>query len=337
MTGDAEVLNQDEIDALLKGVNNNEVPVETGTTVEGEVQPYDIATQVRIVRGRMPTLEMINDRFARLLRIGLFNMMRRAPEIAVAPVTVVKFSEYIQTLHVPASLNLVKLQPLRGTGLFMLDARLVFTLVDNFFGGTGRHAKIEGRDFTSTESRIIQMVLRQAFANLQDAWAPVNPLKIEFMNSEMNPRFANIVSPSEVVVVTSFNIDLEGAGGELHVVMPYSMLEPIREILDSGIQSDRTDGNDNWSRALHEEIEDVTVKLVPLLGHTTVTVEELLSLNPGDVVPCTFDGQVTLLAEGLPIVSGTYGVSRGQQAVKVQNCLIRRSPTDSLSATGSAK
>ena len=336
MEAGAEVLDQDEIDALLKGVDNSEVQVETGASVPGEVRPYDMATQVRIVRGRMPTLEMINDRFARLLRIGLFNMIRRSPEISVVPIRVLKFSEYVQTLRVPASLNLVKLAPLRGTGLFVLDARLVFTLVDNFFGGTGRHAKIEGRDFTSTESRIVQMVLRQAFTDLQEAWAPVSPLAVEYLNSEMNPHFANIVSPSEIVVITSFKIELEGGGGELHVTMPYSMIEPIRDLLDSGVQSDRSDGNDSWTQTLSEEIKDVSVELVPFLGQTTLTVGQLLNLKPGDVIPCDFDGHATLLAEGLPFLRGTYGASRGQQAIKVVNHLTRRATARPGEALGSA-
>jgi flagellar motor switch protein FliM len=324
MNASAEVLNQDEIDALLRGVNSNDVPVESGTSVAGEVTSYDMATQVRIVRGRMPTLEMINDRFARLLRIGLFNMIRRTPEISVAPVKVLKFSEYVQTLHVPASLNLVKLQPLRGTALFVLDSRLVFTLVDNFFGGTGRHAKIEGREFTSTENRIIQMVLRQAFLDLQEAWAPINPIQVEYMNSEMNPHFANIVSPSELVVVTSFRAELEGGGGELHITMPYSMIEPIRELLDSGVQSDRSEGNESWTQTLREELEDVTLEIIPQLGSSKLTLRQVLALKAGDIIPCNFDGHATLLAEGVPFLRGTYGTSRGQQSVKIVNRLVKR-------------
>src|SRR5580658_5582523 len=167
----AEVLNQDEIDALLKGVDNGAVETQTDYPADaGEVRPFDLATQTRLVRGRMPTLEMINDRFARLFRIGMFNMLRRTPGIGVAPVKVQKFTEYTQNLHVPSSLNMIKINPLRGTALLTLDATLVFAIVDNFFGGNGRYAKIEGREFTLTEERIIQMVLRQAFADLTDAW-----------------------------------------------------------------------------------------------------------------------------------------------------------------------
>ena len=331
----AEILNQDEIDALLKGVDDGAVDTEAAA-VPGEARNYDLATQTRIVRGRMPTLEMVNERFARLLRISLFNLMRRAPEISVAPVQMVKFSEYVQTLHVPCSLNLLKFPPLRGTGLIMLDSRLVFTVVDSFFGGSGRHAKIEGREFTSTESRIIHMVLRQAFSGLTDAWTPVMPLSIDYVSSEINPQFANIVSPSEVVVVCPFRIEFEGGGGqmhggEFHVTMPYSMIEPIRDMLDAGMQSDRSERDDRWPTTLREEIQEADVELVPVLGHARLTLGRLLDLKPGDVIPCDFDGNVTLYAEGVPLLRGSYGASRGQQAVKVQGRIARRSAAHSTS------
>jgi flagellar motor switch protein FliM len=269
---------------------------------------------------------MINDRFARLFRIGLFNMLRRTPEIAVSPVKVQKFSEYTQNLHVPSSLNLIKVNPLRGTALLTLDATLVFAIVDNFFGGNGRYTKIEGREFTLTEGRIVQMVLRQAFADLSEAWSICSAISIEFLNSEINPHFANIVSPSEIVVVTSFRIDLEGGGGELHVSMPYAMIEPIRDLLDSGIQSDRMEHDENWNRMLREEIEEAEVELVPVLGHSTLSVGRLVDLKPGDVIACDFDGEVTLFAEGVPVLRGGLGVSRGQQAVKVSQRIMRRKP-----------
>ena len=319
----AEILNQDEIDALLKGVDDGAVPTTPPPEIPGEIRPYDIATQVRLVRGRMPTLEMINDRFARQFRIGLFNMIRRTPEISVAPVRIQKFSEYTQNLKVPSSLNLIKLNPLRGTALLVLDAKLVFSIVDNFFGGNGRYAKIEGREFTMTEGRIIQMVLRQAFADVAEAWKIIASINLEYLNSEINPNFANIVSPSEIVVVCAFKIDLEGGGGELHLTMPYSMVEPIRDLLDSGMQSDRMERDDGWTRALREEIEEAEVDIVPVLGRSSLSLGRLVDLKPGDVIPCDFDGNVTLYAEGVPVLRGSYGSSRGQQAVKVTQRILR--------------
>jgi flagellar motor switch protein FliM len=325
MTGQ-DILNQDEIDALLHGVDSGAVKTEP-EPVSGEAKGYDFATQMRIVRGRMPTLEMINERFARLFRISVYNLLRRTPEISVTPIQMCKFGEYIHTLHVPTSLNLVKINPFRGTALAVIDPKLVFAVVDNFFGGNGRFAKIEGREFTATENRIIHMLLKQAFSDLREAWTHVAPIEIEYLNSEINPHFANIVSPTEVVVVTKFHIELDGGGGDLHITMPYAMLEPLRELLDAGVQSDRADHDERWMASLREDSEDAEIELSTLLGRAQIKLGDLLNLKPGDIVPCDFEGKVTLLAEGVPIFRGGFGMSRNQQAVKLDERVRRHKPS----------
>jgi flagellar motor switch protein FliM len=320
-----DVLSQDEIDALLHGVDSGAVSTEAEPE-PGEARPYDFANQVRIVRGRMPTLEMINERFARLFRTSLFNMLRRAPEVAVAPIKMLKFSEYVHGLHVPTSLNLVKVLPLRGTALIVLDPKLVFTVVDNFFGGTGRFAKIEGREFTATETRVIHMLLKHVFADAKEAWSNVARLDIEYLNSEINPHFANIVSPTEIVVVTSFHIELDGGGGDLHITMPYAMIEPLRELLDAGVASDRVEQDERWMQALKEEIEDAEVELSTVLGRGRITMQQLMDMKPGDVIPCDFNGRATVFAEDVPLFRGTFGVSHGQQAVQIEERVARHKP-----------
>jgi flagellar motor switch protein FliM len=317
-----KILDQAEIDALIHGVDTGAVSTEPAPA-PGEARSYDFNTQMRIVRGRMPTLEMINERFARLNRSSLYNLLRRSPEIAVGAVEIKKFSEYVHTLHLPTSLNLVKINPLRGTALVVLDPKLVFAVVDNFFGGTGRHAKIEGREFTATEQRIIHIVLRSVFADLREAWSHVASIELEYLNSEINPHFANIVSPSEIVVVNTFHIELDGAGGNLHITVPYSMIEPLREILDAGVASDRAEKDGRWLTCLREEMEDAEVELTTILGHSSLTLAELLNMKSGDVLPCDFNGKVTLVAEDVPIFRGGLGSSRGRQAVKVQERIRR--------------
>ncbi len=319
---DQSVLSQDEVDALMNGMNSGAVSTEPLPGAE-DVRAYDLGKEARIVRGRMPTLEMINERFARLYRASLYNMLRRTPAISVGTVQTLKFSEYVHRLHVPTSLNMIKVLPLRGTGLIVLSPRFVFSVVDNYFGGKGRYAKIEGRDFTVTESRIIQMLLQQVFADLKEAWSHVLPLEIEYQSSEMNPMFANIVSPTEIVVVTVFTIELDGGTGELHVTMPYAMIEPLREVLVAGVQSDRVDSDERWSVSLREEIEDADVELNTILGHAKISLADLINLKPGDIIPCDFTGKVTVMVEDVPLFRGGYGTSRGQQAVKVEERLGR--------------
>jgi len=320
-----EILAQDEIDALIHGIDNGDVPTEA-PPARDEAREYDFSHNTRIVRGRMPTLEMINERFGRLLRTSIYNLLRRAPVISVGSVQIVKFAEYVRTLHLPTSLNLVKFSPLRGTGLVILDPKLVFALVDLFFGGKGRHAKIEGREFTPIETEIINSLLANAFANIHEAWAHVADLTVEKIGSEMNPHFANIVSPTEIVVVTRFTVELDGTGGDFHITMPYSMIEPLREVLDSGMQSDRVEQDDRWSQTLKHEVGDAPVEVRALLGHSTITLEQLMNMRPGDVLSTDFNGTLTLIAEDIPMFRGTYGLSRGQQAIKIDDLIRRTRP-----------
>ncbi|MCW8886931.1 MAG: flagellar motor switch protein FliM [Motiliproteus sp.] len=318
-----DLLSQDEIDALLHGVDDGDIETEEDVSVDG-AHSYDLTSQERIVRGRMPTLEMINERFARYTRISLFNILRRSADVSVGGVQILKFGEYVHTLYVPTSLNLVKIRPLRGTSLFIMDAKLVFKLVDNFFGGDGRHAKIEGREFTPTETRIVKMLLEQIFIDLREAWAPVLKVEFDYLNSEVNPSMANIVSPSEVVVISTFHIELDGGGGDLHVTMPYSMLEPIREVLDAGVQSDIDDKDERWVNALRADIMDAKVKLDMTVARREITLRDILEMDAGDVIPVDIPEQLTLVANGIPTFRGKLGVSRSSLAFKVMEQIKRQ-------------
>jgi flagellar motor switch protein FliM len=238
----------------------------------------------------------------------------------------------VHSLHVPTSLNLVRILPLRGTALVVLEPRFVFAVVDNFFGGNGRFTKIEGREFTATESRVINMLLKHIFQDTKEAWSTVARLDIEYLNSEINPHFANIVSPTEIVVVCSFRIELDGGGGDVHLTMPYSMIEPLREQLDAGVASDRVEHDERWAQALKEEVEDAEVELSTVLGRGKITMQQLLAMQPGDVFPCDFNGRATILAEDVPIFRGSFGVSHGQQAVQIEERVSRfkLKPVDNL-------
>ena len=310
-----DLLSQDEIDALLHGAD--EKPEEEEVRDANGVASYDITSQERIVRGRMPTLEMINERFARYTRISLFNLLRRTADVSSGGLQVMKFGEYVHTLYVPTSLNLVKFRPLRSTALFILDAKLVFKLVDNFFGGDGRHAKIEGREFTPTEIRIVQLMLEQVFVDLTEAWAPVLKLELEYISSEVNPAMANIVSPSEVVVVSTFHIELDGGGGELHITLPYSMIEPVRELLDAGVQSDVDEKDDRWGRSLQQDVKDIDVNLKVGVANRKISLREVMKFKAGDIIPIEMPEFVTVRANGVPTFKGKLGVSNERYSVQM--------------------
>jgi len=322
-----DLLSQEEIDALLQGVDSGELDTETDLKArDGVARPYDFMSKDRIVRGRMPTLEMINERFARFLRISLFRLMRRNAEISVVGVRMTKFSEYVNALSVPTSLNTVKVRPLQGTGLFVLDPQLVSILVDNFFGGDGRYqAKIEDREFTATEMRVIRVMLDQVFSDLKKAWQPVMELDFEYVSSEVNPEYAGIVSPSEIVLVKTFRIDLDGGGGDLHITLPYFMIEPIRDALDAGLQSDRTDTNDLWIRSLREELKTAEVEAVALLAEASLTLGQVMKLKAGDIIPVELPRLHMLRAEGIPVARGRFGISDGKNAIQVTERISRSS------------
>lgn len=318
-----DLLSQDEIDALLHGVDDGDIEPEDDIDATG-VKSYDLTSNDRIVRGRMPTLEMINERFARYTRISMFNFLRRSADVSSGGVQIMKFGEYVHTLYVPTSLNLVKMRPLRGTALFIMDAKLVFKLVDNFFGGDGRHAKIEGREFTPTEVRVVQLVLSQIFSDMIEAWGPVLKLEFEYVGSEVNPAMANIVSPSEVVVVSTFHIELDGGGGDFHMTVPYSMIEPIREVLDAGVQSDIDDVDERWLQSLREDIVEARIPIHGTVVERQISLREVAELKAGDVIPVDMPDEFILQGNGIPLFRGKLGISDDNLAVKIIDQVKRK-------------
>ncbi len=314
-----EVLSQDELDALLEGVENGDVETrESYHLRDGVAREVDLTAHERIVRGRMPTLEMINNRFCRNLRVSLFNFLQRAVDVKPQGVRLMKFAEHLQGFGLPTSLNMVRIPPLRGNGLFILEAKLVFRLVEKYFGGEGEFENhIEGREFTAMESRVIQLTLERCFADMKEAWSPVLAVDFEYVNSEVNPQFANIVSLTDLVVVSSFSLDLDDVAGELYLTLPYSMLEPYRQLLDSRVQGERDTHDERWIGSIRKEMEAAEVEVHATLLEHRMRLGELLRLRAGDIVPVDLPGEVTLCAEGVALYRGQFGVSNGYNAIKV--------------------
>ena len=318
-------LSQEEVDALLKGVNGDQDETSVPEDSSG-VRPYNLATQERIVRGRMPTLEIINERFARLLRIGLFNFLHRSSEVSIGPVRVSKYSEFIRNLVVPTNLNLIHMKPLRGTGLMVFDPNLVFLLVDNLFGGDGRfHTRVEGRDFTQTEQRIIQRILGIVFETYAKSWEPVYPVEFEYIRSEMNTQFANIATPNEVVVATTFTIELGPVSGEMHFCMPYSMIEPIRDLLTSSLQGETLEMDKRWVRLMTQQIQTAEVEIVADLGVAKSSLGAILNMKVGDIIPLAVPATVEAKVDGVPVMECSYGKLNGQFALRVEKLITHSS------------
>ena len=316
-----DILSQEEVDALLRGVTGEEDSSDEELD-SSAVRAYDIGRQERIVRGRMPTLEILNERFARNLRVALFNFMRRNAEISVGPVKVQKYGDFIRNLVVPTNLNLIHMKPLRGTGLFIFDPDFVFLVVDNLFGSDGRyHVRVEGRDFTPTEQRIIQRLLDVVFEEYQKAWKPVFECEFAYLRSEMNTQFANIATPTEVVVSYTFKIELGAGGGDFHVCLPYSMIEPIRDILYSSMQADRIESDNRWLSLLRRQVQQAEVDLVAQFGNTEITLGDIVNLKAGDVISLDIPDAVIAEVDGVPVLECKYGILNGQYALKVKKIL----------------
>lgn len=310
-------LSQDEVDALLDGVNGSDKSEEL--LPEGGIRTYDLANQERIVRGRMPTLEIINERFARNLRVGLFNFMRKSPELAIGPVRVIKYSQFLRELVVPTNINIAAAKPLRGSALFVFEPMLVYGVIDTLFGGSGKfHTRIEGRDFTPTEQRIIQRMLDLVFEEYYKAWLPVFPLEFHYQRAEMHTQFANVATPSEIIVATSFRIEFSDAAvGSIHICLPYAMLEPVRDLLYNAMQGDSTEPDQRWVRLLSRQVQDAEVELIAILGNAQARLSDLAKMKNGDVIPFNVNELLPVMVDGVPVMDAHYGLYNGRYALRV--------------------
>lgn len=316
------VLNQEEVDALLTGMNEGRVSAGGGVT-RGEARRYELGHEARVVRGRLPTLELIHQRFGPLYRASLSSILRRPVGLTVPASRTMRFADYLATLPMPSSINVLSLAPLHGLALMVLPPGLISAVVENFFGGKGRKARIDGREFTAVEERLVAMLRDAACSDLAAAWARVHPLRIGCIASECNPQFANVLPANEALMVAEFEIDIDGTMNPMQIVTPFATVEPLRELLGASVQDQRPQDAERWAVSLREEIEDAEVELTTVVGRAQVRLSELLDFRPGDIIPCDFTGRVTVFAEDVPVLRGQFGVSRGQQSVKVEERLLR--------------
>jgi flagellar motor switch protein FliM len=326
-TENEPILNQEEVDALLSGMSEGRVSTEQAD-VPGEARRYDIGREVRILRGRMPTFDLINERFCRTFRESVVRTLRRPAQLSVAPFRTLKYSEFIAGMKMPTGINVLRMAPLRGSALLVMTAEMVTSLVDNYFGGRGEIRKISNRDFTSAESRIIQVFREVALKDITDAWTNVVPLKAEFSAAETNPLFATVMNPNEVLLVSDYTLEIMGGKTHMMIAIPYSMIEPIRGVLEKTFRDEVIDNERRLARSLREEMKDAEVTLNALVGRSHLSVSKLLDLKAGDVIPCDFNGSVLVYAEDVPVFRGQFGASRGQLSVRVDERFVHGRSVD---------
>ena len=317
-----QILSQDEVDALLQGITGESQKLEHDDAPKEGIRDYNLAQQERIVRGRMPTMEIINERFARNIRVGLFNFIRKSPEVAIGGIKVQKYSAFLREIVVPTNFNIVSVKPLRGSGLIVCDPTLVFAVIDSLFGGIGKfHARIEGRDFSPTEQRVITRIVEVVLNEYHKAWKGIYPLELEYQRSEMQPQFANIATPSEIVVSTSFTLEIGETSGTIYFCIPYSTLEPIRDVLYSAVQGDAIEVDRRWVKLLSHEIQAAEVTMVAELAQTEATVEQLLAMQIGDFIELDRNPSIKAHVDGVPVFECQYGTHKGKYALRVERNL----------------
>ncbi len=319
MAEEEDILSQEEIDALLTGVDEGDIETNDSNDAEDSTAyvEYDLTSQDKVVRGRLPTLDVINERLSKHLRAALFAMLRRSIEVEFQGVQIQKFSEYQESLTNPSYLTLLNVSPLRGDAVIAMEQGLVFKLVDNYFGGEGHEPKLEERDFTPSETRVVDMFLEHALIGLKDAWEKVMPINISITGREVNPAMIALAGPGDAIIVNAFKFEFDGLSGEFHFSLPYSMIDPVKELLISTSKSSQDVAEAGWSESLRRDILRANVELGCTLTEREISLRDIVNLKTGDVIPVDMPKNMTLEANGAPIYKVKLGRSRGNLALEI--------------------
>jgi flagellar motor switch protein FliM len=327
----AQVLSQDEVDALLNAVSDsdessssNESASESLDEEHENIQLYDLTNQDRVIRGRMPILEIIYERFIRSFRVSLSNSLRKISSISMISTDLLKFGEFVNTLPIPSCMCIIRFNELRGPALIVFESKLAYAIIDSYFGGVDRpFTKIEGKEFTQIELSFMRKVMDMAIADLEEAWSPIHKIDAQYLRTEINPQFVGVVPPSDVVIATTFEVEFESASGTIMVVIPYSTIEPIKQKLSSSFQTDNDMADTIWTKAMNEHVYQSEALVKVKLGEASLTVGDIINLQIGDVVPLNKDasGEVLIEIEGVEKMKGLMGIFKGNSAVQITDRL----------------
>jgi flagellar motor switch protein FliM len=324
----SQILTQEEVDALLKGISDGEVETESHKEEDPSVAiRYDLSSQDRIIRGRMPTLEMTNEKFARMFRTTLSSILRKVVSVTALSIDTIKYGDFLKTLPVPTSMHLFRIDPLRGNAVIVVESKVIFSLVDIVFGGSGKDAyKVEGREFTAIENNLIKKVVLSALLDLERAWKTLLDVRMAYQRSEVNPQFAHIVPLTDVVVVINFEMEMDYSSGIISLCIPYSTLEPIREKLRAGFQGDQLEVDKEWEKRLKEELMSSGLELVAQLGRTHLLTREVRDLKIGDIILLDqyASDPIDVYVEGMRKFKGFPGICRGNKALQIRNLITKK-------------
>jgi len=315
-------LSQDEIDRLLNAdVESNSDRQNNGA--DPGIKPYDPHTQRRVIRERLHSLEIINERFARQFRMGLFNLLRRSPDITAGNIKIQPYHEFARNLPVPTNLNLLHLNPLRGTSLMAFSPGLVFMAVDNLFGGDGRFpTKADGREFTPTEQRVIHRMLSMAREAYEFAWSSIYKIKTEYIRSEIQVKFTNITSsPNDVVVPTPFSVEIGSHRGEFNICIPFSTIEPLRELLSNPPMDNSRHEDSHWRGLLASQMRETELELTARFADIGTRLSRVMQMKKGDIIALDKQEFIEASVGGVPVFTARYGAVNNQYALKVEQMI----------------
>lgn len=324
-----QILSQDEVDALLKGISGGDIEEPEESVVEENLSlsTYDFTRQQGITPIRMPALDVINDAFLRMMRTSLANSLRRVIDIVAVPMELERFGAFVRTLPVPSSLQIFKMDPFRGNALFVLEPKLVFALVETFLGGSGaRNVRIEGRDFTSIEQRLIQRVINILLSDMEKAWYFLHPIQVQFIRSEINPQFAKICEPDDVVLINRYEVDMDRSVGSITCCIPLSNLESVKSKLTTAFQREQSEEDILLARNLEESIKNMPVELKVELGKASIPAGDIIELQKGDIIQLDRrkDDLLPCYLAGVRKFMGTPGIRRGNKAFLIKRKVFDR-------------
>lgn len=310
-------VSKEEVDALMSDISSEGNAGESLAVVD-DVREIDFFNQERVVRSQFPVLERMHERFAKKIETSIYDLMSRQAMITLSPLKVIKAGDFMAQLKMPTAINIARFHPLRGKAMFLFEDNLVFSLVENYFGGDGRFkSKIEEREFTKSELRIMSIIRDVLVNDLEEIWKPIKEINVEIVGCEMNPQIVSVASANELMITSNVEILFNDYGGNFTIAIPYSMLDPIKEQLDIGTGRADEDVDPNWTSSLQTEILDVALVVSSELTSTSISLKRLLTIKEGDVIPIEMPELVIVDIGGVPSFRAKYGVSNDKCALKI--------------------